>query len=326
MTKTLRKLRMNFSWQHMNKQVRKFIRACPKCQVNKSKQFVKQPITLTDTPQMPFDKVSIDTIGPLITSSNGNKYALSLMCELSKYLIMVPIPSKDAYTVARAIFRNLILIHGPIKILMSDQGTEFVNSIVRELCKDLSIDHRISTPYHHETLGAIERSHRSFNEYLRNYLSSETDWEECLQYFAFCYNAAFHTSFDHKFTPFELVYARRANLPQYALSGRMDPLYNIENFAKEAKYRLQLTAEAARNLLNKNKIRTKASYDRHAKPLIIQLNDEVMERDEAGHKHSALFKGPFRVVAIDEPNVTMLDEKTRKTRTVHKNNVTIFNR
>lgn len=113
--KTLTKLRANYSWKKMNRQVEKYIEVCVKCQLNKPKRKIKEELILTDTPCRPFEKISIDTIGPLPTSSNGNKYALTILCELTKYLIMAPMPTKDANIVAKSIFENLILVHGPKK-------------------------------------------------------------------------------------------------------------------------------------------------------------------------------------------------------------------
>lgn len=52
----------------------------------------------------------------------------------------------------------------------------FVNSVLKELCQLLNIDHVKSTPYYHETLGSIERNHQEFNEYLRSYLTDDSYW------------------------------------------------------------------------------------------------------------------------------------------------------
>lgn len=60
----------------------------------------------------------------------------------------------------------------------TDMGTEFRNAILQELCHLLKIKHNISTAYHHETVGAIERSHRALNEYLRTFLNGKLNgWD-----------------------------------------------------------------------------------------------------------------------------------------------------
>lgn len=208
---------------------------------------------------------------------------------------------------------------------MTDQGTEYVNAIMNELCNELNVKHEKSTPYHHETLGTIERNHRVFNEYLRSYLSDESDWEEYLSYFAFCYNTTPHSSFDCKYSPFELVFGRKVLLPGYTRSGTIDPIYNVDNFAKESKYRLQMTAQWARQLLINNKNTSKIAYDARIRPLLVQVDDYVMVRDETRHKHGSIYRGPFVVIQIDDQNIVIKDEKTNKIKTVHKNNVNRFN-
>lgn len=58
----------------------------------------------------------------------------------------------------------------------------------------------------------------------------------------------------YKFTPFELVYGRKTRTPECTMTGRgrVDPVYNIDNYANEAKFRLQMTAQLTKKLLIKN--------------------------------------------------------------------------
>jgi len=84
-------------------------------------------MTITDIPINAFDRVIIDTIGPLPKLDNGNEYAVTLICDLTKYLVAIPIANKSASTVAKAIFESFILRYGPIKTFTSDMGTEYKN-------------------------------------------------------------------------------------------------------------------------------------------------------------------------------------------------------
>ena len=59
----------------------------------------------------------------------GNKYARTLICDLSKYLVTIAVPEKSANTVARAIFEYCVLVYGKINSVKSDLGTEFKNEI-----------------------------------------------------------------------------------------------------------------------------------------------------------------------------------------------------
>lgn len=98
------KLRNNFYWKRMTKDIAKFIANCENCRVNKHKIYTKEPMVITETPSKPFDLVIIDTIGPLATSNRGNVYAVTMICDLTKYLVCASVASKKAEDVAKAIF------------------------------------------------------------------------------------------------------------------------------------------------------------------------------------------------------------------------------
>lgn len=135
--------------------------------------------------------------------------------DFSKYLISCPIPDKSANTVAKAVMNNLILKFGMIRELRSDRGTEFCNQVMTQLCKLLNINQQFSTAYRHETVGSVERNHRFYNEYIRAYVNNLDEWENYLPYFTFCYNITTHSSFDNKYSPFELIFSKKAIIPDY---------------------------------------------------------------------------------------------------------------
>ena len=64
--------------------------------MNKIKPQNLEKLLLTPTPTYVFDIVVLDTIGALSESNFGNKYALTLMCDISKYLVTIAIPDKSA--------------------------------------------------------------------------------------------------------------------------------------------------------------------------------------------------------------------------------------
>lgn len=133
------KLRAHFFWTSMSKDVAKFIKNCKLCQLNKPRPKNVEELTITKTPQRPFDVVIIDTMGPLTTSMHGNRCALTLMCDLTKYLISVTLKTKSADEVARAIFDNFILKYGPMRQIRTDMGTEYCNSVIKQLCELMKI-------------------------------------------------------------------------------------------------------------------------------------------------------------------------------------------
>lgn len=311
------KLRSAYYWPRMTKDIAKFVRNCPKCQINKVRPSSKEGMTITKTPQKPFDVIVIDTIGPFVKSNAGNFYAITMICDLTKYLISVAVENKSAETVAKAIFDNFILIYGPMKTIKTDLGTEYRNQIMQELCKVMKIQHNFSTAYHHQTLGTVERNHRVFNEYLRAYLT-DGNWDEHLKHFTFCYNISYNASFNHTYTPFELVFGKKYVLPN-ELSNSIEPVYNFDNYIKILKYQLQVAHRKTVEFLERAKQRNKLYYDRNANPIQISVNDLVYLRREPYHKHSSIYSGPHQIKSIDGPNITLLIDN--KNVTVHKDRV-----
>jgi len=56
----------------MSRDITNYIRKFPKCQKSKKTKHTKTPLTITETPQMAFDRVIVDTIGPLPKSEQEN--------------------------------------------------------------------------------------------------------------------------------------------------------------------------------------------------------------------------------------------------------------
>ena len=317
------KLKSKYYWKNLTRDVAKFVSNCKKCQVNKVRPGTKEEMVITPTPIKPFDILIIDTIGPLKESAYGNKYALTVICDLTKYLITISLPDKSAITIARAIFENVVLVYGIMKSIKTDCGTEYKNEMFKELCKFLRVDLNFSTPYHHESLGTVERNHRVFNEYLRAYLQETTfeDWDTYLKYFTFYHNTTTNSAFDNKYTPFELVFGKEPNLPSCTKSKLLEPVYNIDDYKNEVKYRLQKSHIIAKKLVEQNKLKNKKLFDRFAKPIDLNINDEILLQKFPYDKHKSIYEGPFLVKSINDVNITIVDKYSKKEKTVHKDRI-----
>jgi len=209
-TKTLAKVKRYYYWKDMTRYITKYIRKCLKCKKSKVTIHTKTPMTITDIPINAFDRAIVVTIGPLPKSDNGNEYAVTLICDLTKYLVAIPIANKSANTDAKAIFESFMLRYGPIKTFISDMGTKYKNSIINELCKYLKIKNITSTAHHHQTVGTVERSHRTFKEYIRSYISIDKNgWDVWLKYFVYCFNTT--PSMAHDYCLYELVFGETSN-------------------------------------------------------------------------------------------------------------------
>lgn len=315
-----KKIKAMYFWPNMKRTITDFVKSCASCLSNKHFNPVRTNSTITTTPIKPFDVVSIDTVGPFPLSENGNRYAITIQCDFTKYIIIIPIPDKSATTVAKAVVEKCILLYGPMSCIKTDQGTEF-KAVFHEICNLLDIRHICSTAYHPQTIGALERNHRCLNEYLRIFCNDiNNDWDKWMPYYGFCYNTT--PNLDHNFTPFELLFARKPNTFEHIITD-VSPLYNHEAYDKEMKFRLQV---AHANVLDaiqkiKNKRTIKANSD--IQETEIKTDDIVYLKLENRSKLDKVNEGPYRVTKTSFSNATIVDTNN-KCLEVHKSRLIKF--
>lgn len=321
--RTYEKLRSCYSWKGMAKDVSSFVKTCASCKINKPRPFTREELQLTPTPTEPFHTVVIDTVGPLEITERGNRYLITVVCDLSKYLVSIPVPNKEAKTVARAIVHNCFLIYGnPIKII-TDLGTEFKNDVMAEVTSLLKIKHSFSTAYHHETLGTVERNHRTFNEYLRAYMkNSRQEWDVHSYYYTFCYNTTPNSSLGY-YCPFELVFGRKNSQLNSIIQDIREPIYDLDSYVSELKLILKTAYSRAVEFVETSKLRNANLVSERAVPISLTIGDSVMLRDGARHKLDAIFQADFIITSINGSNVTIRHKNTDKELTVHKNRIVI---
>jgi hypothetical protein len=326
MNKTYKAIKDSYSWPNMKQEIEDYIIRCKSCQVNKLlRPRGKVPMEITTTAHQPFEKCCLDIVGPLTETQSGNKYILTFQDELSKLLIACPIQKQDAETVAREFVKHVILKVGTPKTILTDQGTNFMSDTFKNICKMLRIKKLRTTPFHPESNGSLERSHRVLKEYLRHYIrEDQNNWDEWVPYAVYVYNTTTHVATGY--TPFELVYGFKSELPSN-LKGNPSPLYNYDDFLMELKSRLQTAQKTAREKLVTAKHRSKEYYDRHTKESPIKTGDKVLLYDETvrrgrSRKLCSQWLGPYEVITKEGVNATI--RKGRKIQKVHLNRLKPF--
>jgi len=155
----------------------------------------------------PMDRVAIDLTGPHPTSKRSNRFILTMVDCFSRYLIAVPIRNKYATTVAKAVNRYLFARWGLCRELLTDQGTEFDNKLMKTLCKQYGVRKVRTSGYRPSANGRIERLHRSLNALLAKMVNEHhNDWDEILDAVVAQYNGTVHRSTG--FTPNRLMLGR----------------------------------------------------------------------------------------------------------------------
>ncbi|KAL6417861.1 hypothetical protein ACFW04_012476 [Cataglyphis niger] len=212
----------------MKADIQSFIRNCRSCQLKKLVRVkTKQPMVLTDTPDSAFDKVSMDIMGPLPTTRSGNNYILTIQDLLTKYSLALPLKHAGAIDVADAFTNEFICTFGAPKAILTDQGSHFLNSLMRNVARKFKIRHFRTTAYRPQSNGSVERSHQVLWEYLKHYVDKTNEWDTYLRLASFSYNTSVHEG--TQFTPHELVFGKTARVPSSETDTTQEP---NESYAK----------------------------------------------------------------------------------------------
>ena len=169
----------------------------------------KIPMKNLDHGSEPFSSISIDFVH-MPSSKTGKKYIVTMCCNFSRYLYCHPC-SRDRAEDAVSALENFVLEYGIPKVIHSDRGVHFINSVFKKFCVQFNIKHQIHVAYRPQSSGQIERIHRS----LKNSLwilcnSSDLDWVEALPYVRRAHNVAFNSA--TKVSPYFCVFGRNPDL------------------------------------------------------------------------------------------------------------------
>ena len=194
-------------------------------------------------------------------------------------------------------------------MVLTDQGSNFLSEIFTNVCKLLKIRKIKCTAYHPQSNGALERIHRVLVEYLRCFiLENQTNWDKWLPYATFMFNTMPHTATG--FTPHELLFGRKPNIPGVLQKEPPDTQYTYDNYVKKLQSRLQSSYQMARCNLNLQKERSKEYHDRSMNTPLFTIGDKVLLHDEKvrcgrSAKLSPPWIGPYEIVDVDDVNITL---------------------
>ena len=280
MNKTFREVSKQYEWPNMKRDIESYVKRCQSCQLNKNlSPRRKAPMEITTTARQPFERCALDIAGPTDVTNKGNRYILTFQDDLTKFMVVIPIPAQDAETVAREFVQNVVLKYGIPEVVLTDQGANFLSELFANVCKLLQIKKVQTTAFHPESNGGLERSHRVLVEYLRHYIAEDQrNWDEWVAYATHCYNVTMHRATGY--SPFELLFGHRARIPS-VLQAQPTPRYNYDDYVSELRGRLQSAHAIARENLLQGKAKSKAHFDKKTVQIALQVGDKVLLFDES---------------------------------------------
>lgn len=146
---------LGFYWVEMRRQCAELVSACVQClkfNVGKSGFHPARSLHASE----PFDSCSIDTAGPYQTTPRGYNYFFVYVCLCTRFVLIVPLQTLMAAEVAWELWKLFCTFPMP-KSLISDNGPQFVNKVLKALTNLMGVSHNLTAPYNPSANGVSER-------------------------------------------------------------------------------------------------------------------------------------------------------------------------
>ena len=314
--KTLQRITDAYVWPKMRRDINKQLKTCPTCLLhNRHPQHT--PPGMMPTAYYPMQIISMDLIGPMATSTNGNKYALTVIDHCSGWAEVYPLPDKTNQGVWQAISNHFIPTHGVPEIIITDRGMEFNSNDFNQYLSQIGVDHRTTTSFHPNSNGKSERFNRSFKQLLSKLINNNTAaWEAKIPDALLAYRNS--VSVTTGFTPFHLLYGRKPRTP---FSQLLDP--NNHNTFGPRLHNLAQTLQIARQ---HNQASRQANHDRimrKANAAHLQAGDTVIIKADPREALTSRWDPHYEVTRVNGPVIHVYQQQTGKTRVVNREKVVL---
>lgn len=175
---------------------------------------IKPPTQETDIPPYPFAKLGLDLSGPYPRSLSGNRYIVGFIDLFSGMPDAFAVPDRKAENIAHLVIEEIFPRYGAPLQIITDNGTENENRIVKETLMTLNVSHVTTSYYHPQSNAKVERFHRTLHNVMAKKLEDNlTTWDIHLnQTLAVI---GFHNNKTTSCSPFFLLYNRDVVLPIY---------------------------------------------------------------------------------------------------------------
>ena len=201
-----------------------------------------------------------------------------------------------ALRLPKVILDMVVWHHGLPNSIMSDRGSLFILIFWSSLCYFLGIKWRLSTAFHSQTDGQINRQNSMMKAYLQIFVNFKKNvWARLLLIAKFAYKNTKNASIGH--TPFELNCTYH---PKILYEEEVDPYFKSKSVDELSAKLRELMIVCQKNLYHAQELQKRAN-DKGAKPVSYTSGDKIWLnskyiKTKQNRKLKAKFFGPFQVL------------------------------
>lgn len=254
-----------------------------------------QPIHSWEKPDVPFETVHMDVLGPL-PEADGYRYVLILIDAFSKYCLLYPMFRQESDELKRHV-TNLISLFGTPKLIVADRGRMFQSADFLDWIHGMGCDTHLITPEMHQSNGQVERYCRTVLNMVRiecNY--REQRWPTVMWKLQLVLNITKHRT--TKCSALNLLIGIDAATP---LIRSLIRDVAIEGSSPNREALREMSRQRVSERLRSNQASQNAYVNKGRKaPRGFELNSLVFVRKQAQAtgKLDSCMRGPYRVMKI----------------------------
>ena len=153
----------------------------------------------------------MDTKGPINPLSKQNSHIHVIVDAFSHFVVTIPVTQNNAQNAVNSLLHHWITKFGPPVYLVTDRGSEYINSELANLCATLGIRHSQRTPLPPWTNGLVENQNKNLGTHLRLFLHNiPENWSTQVNMYAYAQNSQPLSQLN--FSPYEIVFH---TIPRY---------------------------------------------------------------------------------------------------------------
>lgn len=276
-TKTITRVKSRFYWSSMNKEIKNYVIKCEICQTTKSPHIIlRNQMGEPKLPSKPWEMISIDLIGPLPRSKNGNIFLLVVLDIFSKFVLLHPIRKANSKSVIKYLENNVFMLFGVPNVAIQDNGCQFISKNYKEFLEEYEVRPWYIASYHPQA-NSVERSNQVIKNAIRAYIKdSHKEWDVNIPQIGCSIRSAVQESV--KNSPYFLNFGQHMKL-----SGKIheidDALQTLDNSKSERLIKLK---EIRNDIVSNLKLaydKYSKNYNLRARSIVFKPGDIVLKRN-----------------------------------------------
>ena len=316
-------------WPGIRAHIKRFVAQCPCCQKMNQLKPVIQARPFTTATYHPWERLNIDTVGPLPESSEGHQHIIVIIDCFTRFVELYPAKTVNADDAKKAII-SCIGRYGIPNTILTDGGSQFKNHTIPEVIQRMGIEHGITVAYSKEENAMIERANKEVLRHL-NAMIFETkvrdEWMDYLPFVQRIMNATPHSV--TKVAPAQLLFGnalqldRGIFLPNDKLEDKesseptitqwIDKMLSKQNELIRLASHLQMEHDEQ----NKEKRSSKEYTEFEPNSFVLVAYPITRMGQRAPNKTMTPYKGPMRVIKSDGSKYIVQNLVTMEHETVH---------